>query len=407
MGIYQSVLSATSLILVPYLIAHIGLDSFGLWSYILSIVAYLCIITDFGFNLSATREISIARHDRIKLSKIFSTIMVLKIFLFFFSVCILLLGLCFFSKLREHWSLYLLSIGIILGQTFHPIWFFQGLEKGDCIAYPTMVSKVVTLILVFVLIKSSYDLQKLVFVHALCSVFLSIWSVYKAIKVSNLFWVAPSMYDLLSQFRDGFQFFISRVSVSLYTVSNLFILGFYVAYSDVASYSIAEKICAVLISLYQPISSALYPYMSKEKNIKLFKRFFYGLNIVNLSLIFSLVFFLDFILSWVLKSTENSGYILEITQIYLISALFSLPSILLGYPLLAASGYPSHANLSVMFSAVFHLVLLIALIFINNVNPVSIAWAVVITSIVDCSIRVYAVYKLGLWRSEKKLCSSF
>ncbi|MTC13076.1 oligosaccharide flippase family protein, partial [Providencia stuartii] len=44
------------LIMVPYLVRTLGLDGFGKYSIVIAIIQYLVIITDYGFNLSASRE---------------------------------------------------------------------------------------------------------------------------------------------------------------------------------------------------------------------------------------------------------------------------------------------------------------------------------------------------------------
>jgi PST family polysaccharide transporter len=66
------------LIIYPYLILTLGKEVFGLTVFVQTVISYLIILVNFGFNLSATREISIHRSNTIKLSEIVSSVFIIK-----------------------------------------------------------------------------------------------------------------------------------------------------------------------------------------------------------------------------------------------------------------------------------------------------------------------------------------
>jgi PST family polysaccharide transporter len=74
--------------------------------------------------------------------------------------------------------------------------------------------------------------------------------------------VFPRWNDVLDALRLGASMFLFRSAVSLYTVGNAFILGLFVSPRMVGYYAGAEKISKALLSLVQPVSSALYPRLS-------------------------------------------------------------------------------------------------------------------------------------------------
>lgn len=251
------------LITLPYLVRVLGPEKYGLVAFAQAFIAYFGILTDYGFNLSATREISIQRENKEKISTIFSSVMLIKFAFLILSFIFMSVLVFSIHKFRNEWLLYYLTFGTVLGQVLFPIWFFQGIEKMKYITWLNIVAKTIFTVLVFVLIHQVNDYIYVPFLTALGTIIsgiLSMWIIKKHFKVN---FKLPSKNEIVHQLKEGWYIFISTVAISLYSISNTFILGLFASNTIVGYYSGAEKIINAVQGLLSPISQTIYPHVSK------------------------------------------------------------------------------------------------------------------------------------------------
>ncbi|RRS32050.1 MAG: hypothetical protein P794_02380 [Epsilonproteobacteria bacterium (ex Lamellibrachia satsuma)] len=79
------------LLVFPYLIRVIGIEKFGLIMFVLSVIQYLKIITEYGFSLIAAKEVAQNKANINSLSRIVSNVFGSKIILLLLSSFLLLL----------------------------------------------------------------------------------------------------------------------------------------------------------------------------------------------------------------------------------------------------------------------------------------------------------------------------
>lgn len=380
------------LVTLPYLVRVLGAEKFGLVMFAVAFIQYFLMLTDYGFNLSATQEISINREDKDKINEIFSSVMLIKGVLTILSFAILAGMIIWIPKFRGDWLVYVLTFGTVIGQALFPVWFFQGIERMKYITALNILAKVVFTVLIFVFIRAQGHYVYVPLFNSLGYLASGVIGVWMAVSRFKIKPVLPGFKVMYRYFKFSTQFFLSRVSVSLYSNSNSFIIGLVLGNTMVGYYTAAEKLLIAMRMLYNPLTTALYPYMAKVKNVRLYRKIFTGATVLNF-FISLLVFILSGIIIGIMF---GDGYEIsaQLLRIFAVLNFIMVPAILLGYPLLAAMGYPGIVNYSVVIASVIHIILLLALIPVLNVYLV--AFITIFTQIVVMGIRGYGVKKYML-----------
>ncbi len=261
--VLQGINYLVPLIIFPYLVRVLGIDGFGLYSFIFAIIMYGVMISDYGFDLSATHNISINADDKDKKDEIFSSVMIIKsviaiLYLIFLSILIL-----FIDKLSANAPLYCIAYGMVIGQVMFPIWFFQGIEKMRYITILNALAKLIFTVLIVIFVKGIEDLYLVLLFNSLGSIIAGALALYIAITKFDIT-IKPQSIDTLKFYlKDGWYIFTSRVAVELYVTANVIILGFFANNTIVGYYSIVEKIVRALGSMLEPLTRTAYPYLAK------------------------------------------------------------------------------------------------------------------------------------------------
>ena len=387
------------LITFPYLVRVLGVEKFGLIAFAQSFIIFFNILVSFGFGLSAVKEISIYRDNKDKLTEIFSSIMIIKIVLIVISFIILTVIVFSFQKFKEEAELFYLTFLIVIGQALFPIWYFQGLEKMQYVTIINVISKLIFTSAIFIFIHSVKDYLLVPLLNGLGFIIggiISLWILFYKFKQK---FKLQSFKTLWFYFKESSQFFYSRLAVSIYTSSNAFILGLFTNNTIVGYYSIAEKLYNAYTSFFQPIVQTLYPYIAKYKDIKKFKKVYIFVLISNFILLLMLYIIAPFLVK--LISGKEVTESIEAFRYFLGVLIVVIPSILVGYPLLAALGYKGYANYSVVVGAVLHILILSILSLVNKITLFSVILSVFFTELVVLMIRYYAIIKFKLLKRIK------
>lgn len=369
------------LITFPYLTRVLGPENYGLIAFATAFIGYFQILTDYGFNLSATREISINRENEEKVSNLFSSVMVTKVLLIILSFTLMTLIVFSFAKFRSNWLLYFFTFGIVIGNLFMPSWFFQGMEKMKYISILNIGTLLIYTSSIFIFIRHASDYIYVPLINSIGAITMGIIALTVISRDFNVSFVFPTPKDIKYQLKEGWHVFISTVAISLYTISNTFILGFFASNTIVGYYSVANSIIGMASGLLQPISQSIYPYISslatisKKEAINFIKKT--TMLIGTFSFIISVLIFLlaGFIL-FILAGTQYKESVLLLQIMAFLPFIIALSN-MFGIQTMLTFNYKKAFSRIIIIASVINIVL--ALILAPLFKAVGISVAVVIT----------------------------
>lgn len=258
----QIFIYALPLVTIPYLTHILGPSGWGLLALAQGLGQYISLVVEYGFGISATREVARNRGDRDALGTIVASVTAAKGILSLVS----LLGVAaihlFYKPLAHQdlliWSAYIWGVA----QGFSFLWFFQALEQVRRIALYEMGARLIAAAAIFSLVKRSDQAYLVLLIQGLAAL----------VPIVAGWWISRRMIGRTGDWQKqvwpglklGWSMFIFRGSVSLYTYANNLILGLFAPPPIVGFYSGAERISRSLLALVNPITQVLFARQSHE-----------------------------------------------------------------------------------------------------------------------------------------------
>ncbi|TBR16103.1 flippase [bacterium] len=260
----QAVTYILPIIILPYLFRIIGAEKFGLISFAQAFVQYFMILTDYGFSISATKEISLCRDEHAKVCKVFSSVMTAKIILAFLSILSMGIIVYFIPKFRNDWVVYVFSFGAVIGNTIFPVWFFQGKEKMKHIAELNIIGGIVYAAFIFIYVRKPGDYIMVPLINSSVFMITGIMGQYIVFRRFMVSFKFPGYKNIHQQLKAGWDIFISVVAINAYTTTRIFTVGLLTNNAVTGFYSIAERIANIFQTFpLNSFSQALFPRLSK------------------------------------------------------------------------------------------------------------------------------------------------
>ncbi|KAA0984519.1 oligosaccharide flippase family protein [Pseudomonas sp. ANT_J28] len=389
---------------IPVLARALGVQEYGKVVLIQSIALMSSLIVEYGFSLSGSRQVAIARDDKGELSRIYGEVfsaklIIVLIVLLCSAVLYILNGSLFFDgPLVFFGFIYFLAFG------FSPFWFFQGLEKISVVVILEVILRFASLIFLYWFVKDEGGAKLALGImvgFGLLNTFVGNVMCIKRVGKIRL-----CLFGGIQQLRVGFHVFIYKSSNNILLSAGPSLVGATSGHVAVASYVPAEKIIRGFVGFVNPILIGFFPYLnrqyrsSRDNTIRLSLMIVAGMFAMGILAAGSIFFVGDFLIQAVL----GSGFIIasSILKIFVWIIPFRLANQAIGLCILIPMGRDKITSGFMMFFSIMSMLFATLLSIWYGVNGIVMGFVIteaclllaLIFVVVDITIKSSGEVKL-------------
>lgn len=385
--IYQMLTILLPLVTTPYLSRILGAENIGIYGYTISIVTYFILFGTLGVSMYGQREIAYKQSDKAARSKTFWEIIILRTITL--SISILLFYLIY-GRTGEYAIYYRILIIQLVANLFDISWLFQGIEEFNKTVVRNLIVKLLSLVLIFVVIKTPEDLWKYfaIYVGAELLGNMTLWlylpKYLEKINVKTL--------EIKKHIKPVITLFVPQIAIQIYTVLDKTMIGKITGdMVEVGYYEQAQKIVKATLTVTTALQTVMNSrianaYATKnEKEVKeCLEKSFNFIWLITVPMVFGLIAVATKFVPWYYgEGFEGVTNILIVTAPILIAMGISGVT---GTQYLVQIGKQKEFTISVICGAITNVIFNIILI--HFFNGVGAAMASVIAEIVIALVQL-------------------
>jgi polysaccharide transporter, PST family len=282
------------LVTMPYLTRVLGVEQFGLLGITTEICANLAVFVDWGFGLSAIRDVARNRNNPVEIRRIFWDTMAAKALLVFISLIVTVIVMVCMGFTSNMSVLVFCGWLQVLSYAFGTGWFLRGLEIMGPMVVAELIGRILYIPLIFIFVHGPSDTKLAVLIGGVGGIISGVMTFIIADRASPLLPMAPTWSGVVRQLRDGWHVFLSIAATMLYSQINVIVLGAVAGPLQAGLLFAAQKLQRTSKSVIGPMSSAIYPRINNllvenpDRAIQLMKLLLYAQGALSLALFFIL-----------------------------------------------------------------------------------------------------------------------
>lgn len=252
------------LITMPYLARVIGADGFGKIAFASAIVIWVQTISDWGFNMTATRDVAQNRDNKEKVSRIFSNVLWARCLLTIFSGLLLLLAVSIIPYFRSNADIIWITFLLVPGYILFPDWFFQAIEKMKYTTIFNLLLKLIFTVAVFIFIRDREDYLIQPLLTTIGYLVCGIGALYLILWKWGYTLYRPQWNDILKTIKESTDVFFNNLMPNLYNSFSVMMLGFFGGATANGVYDGGSKFPTIFYNFQSVLSRAFYPFLSRR-----------------------------------------------------------------------------------------------------------------------------------------------
>lgn len=247
------------LITFPYVCRVIEADGIGQINFFQSIISYISLFTCLGIPMYAIREIARDRSDVVQMNRTAMEILLLHSMLTLVGYAIVAILCLTVPQIQVNIPLFLILSLTIFFTAIGCEWFYQGIEDFKYITIRGLIIKTVSVVLLFIFVKSKTDLLY----YGCYTVFGvlggNIFNFFRLRKYIHRENIIFSELHIKRHIKPVLKVFSFSVVTSIYLQQNTVLLGFLKNALAVGYFATATKVMQMLLTMSACLGSVMMP----------------------------------------------------------------------------------------------------------------------------------------------------
>ena len=247
------------LITFPYVCRVIEADGVGQVNFFQSIISYISLFTCLGIPMYAIREIARDRNDVVKMNRTATEILLLHSMLTLVGYIIVAILCLTVPQIQVNIPLFLILSLTIFFTAIGCEWFYQGIEDFKYITIRGLIIKTISVILLFIFVKSKADLLYYGCYTVLGVLGGNIFNFFRLRKYIHRENIIFSELHIKRHIKPVLKVFSFSVVTSIYLQLNTVLLGFFKNALAVGYFTAATKVMQMLLQMSSCLGSVMMP----------------------------------------------------------------------------------------------------------------------------------------------------
>lgn len=258
--VYQVLLLIIPLVTVPYIARVLGPDLVGINEYTNSWMTFFLLVGQMGISLYGNREIAYHRENTEERSRIFWGIEALQSLTMIVALVLYLTATILFSTTFQKY--FLLQSFWIIAAGVDVSWYFMGMENFQRIVTRNLIVKIISVVLIFLLVKNHQDLGIYILILGLSNLVgnLTLWPYLK----QEIKWVPFKTWKPFSHFYPSLLLFIPTITTQIYLVVNRLMLGRMSTQNQLGQFGNTDKIIKVILAVVTASGQVMLPHIANK-----------------------------------------------------------------------------------------------------------------------------------------------
>lgn len=363
--IYQMLVVVIPLIVTPYVGRVLGAEGVGAFSYTTAMTGYFALFGNLGVATYGQLKIAGERKNKHEMSKTFHELALLRFFLMTIVLGAFFIFIFTVSQ-KENRTLYLVLIVQIIAAMFDIAWFLQGLEEFKKIVLRNTIIKIISVVLIFALVKKPSDLYLFALIMNGSTLLgnLSIWlfmpSFIEKVTIGEL---RP-----FSHLKACLTYFIPTIATTIYLTLDKTMIGWFTSTNvENGYYEQAHKIEQMAVTVVTSLSVVTMPRMAylfkNNETEKLKNRLEQTISFISMIAI-PMCFGMAAVANYLIPLYLGNEFLPSVTLLQIFSTLLIVVGLnnAVGKQVLMPMGRQNKYNISVIIGAFTNCVLNILLI---------------------------------------------